>query len=495
MTAITLIFPHQLFQQAESLHAGRDVYMVEEYLYFTQYKFHQQKIVLHRASMQFYKNYLTDKKYTVTYIDAQQPIHDVRNLIPHLASLGITEVHITEVVDFNLHKRIEELFNNSNIKICWYTTPMFINTSAENVEYSSGKKTYYQTDFYTYQRKKLKILLTPEGKPVGGKWTFDTDNRSKYPKGKVPPSTIQIAKNKFYTEAQQYAAKYYSANYGTITDDIIYPTTYAESEAWLTDFLNNRFAEFGEYEDAMVDTENILHHSVLTPMLNIGLLTPAVVIDKAIAFAENNEIPLNALEGFIRQIIGWREFIRMVYEQAGVTQRTKNYWQFSNKIPASFYNGTTGIQPIDDTIKKLLQTGYNHHIERLMLLGNFMLLCEFDPNQVYKWFMEMYIDAYDWVMVPNVYGMTQFADGGLMTSKPYISGSNYIFKMSNYKKGLAWANAWDGLFWHFMHKQRNFFLSNPRLGMLVHMFDKMPANKQQQHLAEANNYFKQLKQA
>ena len=189
--------------------------------------------------------------------------------------------------------------------------------------------------------------------------------------------------------------------------------------------------------------------------------------------------------------MGWREFIKIVYEREGSKQRTTNYWNFTRKIPSSFWTGTTGIPPIDITIKKILKTGYCHHIERLMVLGNFMLLCEFDPNQVYKWFMEMFIDAYDWVMVPNVYGMTQFADGGLMTTKPYISGSNYLMKMSDFEKG-EWQSIWDGLFWRFMHEHRSFFLKNPRLGMLIGTFDKMNAEKQAVHLQNANIFLKNL---
>ena len=226
-------------------------------------------------------------------------------------------------------------------------------------------------------------------------------------------------------------------------------------------------------------------------MLNTGLLTPQFIVDEALQYASNHEIPINSLEGFIRQIIGWREFIRAVYELKGKEERTKNYWGFTRKIPASFWNGTTGIEPVDNTIKKVLATGYCHHIERLMVLGNFMLLCEFDPDDVYRWFMELFIDAYDWVMVPNVYGMSQFADGGLMATKPYISGSNYLMKMSDYKKG-EWQNVWDGLFWRFMHTHRTFFLKNPRLGMLVRSFDKMPDIKQKAHLNNAAQFLNSL---
>jgi deoxyribodipyrimidine photolyase-related protein len=247
------------------------------------------------------------------------------------------------------------------------------------------------------------------------------------------------------------------------------------------------------YEDAIVAKENILHHSVLTPMLNTGLLTPQQVLDAVLKHAEAYGTPLNSVEGFVRQVIGWREFIRIVYEREGSKQRSTNYWKFKRKIPAGFWTGTTGIAPIDITIRKVLATGYCHHIERLMVLGNFMLLCEFDPDEVYKWFMELFIDAYDWVMVPNVYGMTQFADGGLMTTKPYISGSNYLMKMSDYEKG-DWQQVWDGLFWRFMHVHRDFFLKNPRLGMLVGTFDKMSEEKRNNHLATAEKYLISLDQ-
>jgi deoxyribodipyrimidine photolyase-related protein len=211
-------------------------------------------------------------------------------------------------------------------------------------------------------------------------------------------------------------------------------------------------------------------------MLNVGLLTPNEVIDATLAFAQNHDVPLNSLEGFIRQVLGWREFIRMVYLSKGREERTRNYWGFKRKLPRSFWMGTTGIVPLDETIHKVRETGYCHHIERLMVLGNCMLLNEFDPDDVYRWFMELFIDAYDWVMVPNVYGMSQFADGGMMATKPYISGSNYLMKMSDYPKG-EWQLQWDAWFWRFMHIHRDFFLKNPRLSMLVRSFDKMTEEK------------------
>jgi deoxyribodipyrimidine photolyase-related protein len=226
-------------------------------------------------------------------------------------------------------------------------------------------------------------------------------------------------------------------------------------------------------------------------MLNVGLLTPLQIIDSVLEYAKQNDIPLNSLEGFIRQIIGWREFIRGIYVAKGTEERNRNFFQHKRKIPSSFYDGTTGIIPIDTTIRKLLKTGYAHHIERLMILGNFMLLCEFDPDEIYRWFMELFIDAYDWVMVPNVYGMSQFADGGLMSTKPYISSSNYLRKMSNYKKA-QWQEIWDALYWRFIDKHREVFNKNIRMKFMVSMYDKMLTEKKEKFIIIADNYFKSL---
>jgi deoxyribodipyrimidine photolyase-related protein len=447
--------------------------------------------VFHRASMKAYQQFLQSKGYEVVYINAHENTADIRNLLPQLQQKGVSEIHYVDVTDYLLEKRITKQATKLKVKVSKYDSPLFLLTAKQVDEYFAGKKRFFQTDFYTQQRKHFKILVDEKLQPEGGKWTFDTENRLKYPKGKKPPEVKFPKSNDHWTEAIIYVEKNFSSNYGEINNAFIYPATFAESRAWLTQFLQKRFAEFGDYEDAIVNNELVLHHSLLTPMLNVGLLTPAEILEDAVTYATNNKIPLNSCEGFVRQILGWREFIRGVYQIKGTQERTTNYWKFKRKIPASFWNGTTGILPVDDTIKKVMATGYCHHIERLMVLGNFMLLCEFDPDEVYKWFMELFIDSYDWVMVPNVYGMSQFADGGLMATKPYISGSNYLMKMSDYPKG-DWQPIWDGLFWRFMHLHRDFFLKNPRLGMLVKTFDKMPKEKQEGHIQQAQKFLKKL---
>lgn len=491
MSRTGIIFPHQLFEQNILVSKCDTIYLIEEWLYFKQFNFHKQKIAFHRASMKFYENYLRSKKIKVIYIDSFNKLADVRKLIPFLKTNGVNALEYIDTTDYWLEQRISKACKAHNVEIYKNHTPLFLNSAEENAVYFSDKKRIFQTDFYKHQRISRNILLEKQQKPFGGKWTYDDENRLKYPKGKIPPKINFLNPNTFYSEALSYTQKYFPDNYGNLNSNFIYPTTYAESKSWLNNFFKTRFSEFGVYEDAILSNENILHHSVLSPVMNAGLLTPQFIIDEALRYAGNNEIPLNSLEGFIRQIIGWREFIRAVYELKGSEERTKNYWGFTRKIPPAFWNGTTGIEPLDITIKKVLETGYCHHIERLMVLGNFMLLCEFDPDEVYLWFMELFIDAYDWVMVPNVYGMSQFADGGLMATKPYISGSNYLMKMSDYKKG-EWQKVWDGLFWRFMHTHRDFFLQNPRLGMLVRSYDKMPDIKQNTHLNNAEQYLKSL---
>ena len=489
--AVTIIFPHQLFQHHPALQKNRAVYLVEEWLFFRQYNFHRQKLVLNRASMKFYKNWLQQQDYAVNYIETTVKENDCRQLVASIAKQKITDIHIAAPADNWLLKRMQQACTANKIILHIYDNPNFLNTPKSVDDYFNKKKSYFQTDFYIAQRRQRNILLEKDGKPLGGKWTFDADNRLKFPKKEKVPALELPKENDFIIEARQYVQQHFSTNYCDANSPCLFVVTFEDAENWLDEFLKTRFEKFGMYEDAIVSKEAVLYHSVLTPMLNIGLLQPQQVIDKALMAAKKYNIPLNSLEGFIRQIMGWREFIRIVYEREGSKQRSTNYWKFKRKIPATFWTGETGIAPIDITIKKILQTGYCHHIERLMVLGNFMLLCEFDPDDVYRWFMELFIDAYDWVMVPNVYGMTQFADGGLMTTKPYISSSNYLMKMGDYEKG-DWQQVWDGLFWRFMQVHRSFFLQNPRLGMLINTFDKMTQEKQQLHLIHAEQFLQQL---
>ena len=490
LNSINIIFPNQLFEESNLFLNNKKTYLIEEHLFFKQFNFHKQKLVFHRSSMKNYENYLLSKGIDIAYIETKNQESDIRIF---LEEINVAEINIYHPEDNWLEKRIKESCKKNNIKINIEENPLFLTAHDDLLPFfNPEKKKLFQTSFYKSQRKKMKILIDNDQNPVGGKWTYDDMNRHKFPKNKKTP-TLDYSKlqSENYRDSVNYVQKNFTENFGIINDIQLYPTDFKSSRLWFNDFLKTRFDEFGIYEDAVLIGESIINHSVLSPLINSGLLNPKYVVKNSLEFYKKNKIPINSTEGFIRQIIGWREFIRGVYVSKGSEERTKNYWNFNRKIPKSFYDGNTGIDPIDDTIKKVEKSAYGNHIERLMILGNFMVLCEFDPNEVYKWFMEVFIDSYDWVMVPNVYGMSQFADGGLMSTKPYISSSNYIIKMSDYKKG-EWSDIWDGLFWSFMDKQRDFFKKNPRMRMLISSFDKMDSLKKEKLLMDAHNFLIEL---
>ena len=441
--------------------------------------------------MKKYYDFCLDYFDDLEYIDSSNENSDIRILLNMLLSKNVKKINYIDPCDNWLNKRIQESGKSIDINII--DSPQFINSNDENLTFfNTDKKKYFQTSFYKLQRKKMDILMVDDN-PEGGKWTYDDENRKKYPKNKIPPK-ISYPKEElaYIKDANSYIKNNFENNYGSLNQKINYPTDFQTAKNWLSDFLKHRFFEFGDYEDAIVQKELILNHSLLSPLINSGLLTPSYVVNELNDYATKKNIPINSYEGIIRQIIGWREFIRGVYVSKGSIERTKNYWGFTKKMPDSFYTASTGIKPVDDCINKLNDNAYLHHIERLMVIGNFMFLCEINPDDVYKWFMELFIDSYDWVMVPNVYGMSQFADGGLMSTKPYISSSNYIMKMSDYKKG-EWQKIWDGLYWRFIYKNQSFFNSNPRLSMMVRTLNKMNTDKLNYHLEVSETFLSQLK--
>ncbi|MEA1785175.1 cryptochrome/photolyase family protein [Arenibacter sp. GZD96] len=494
MKTAAVLFPHQLFANHEIYRLGCTLFLVEEQLFFKEFNFHKTKLAFHRATMKYHESVLTQKGLTVHYIEATNARSDIRKLILFLSATGYDSLHFIDPTDNWLEKRLTNSAQQCGMSLFRYENPLFIN-SRETLShfFKPTKKTFFQTSFYKEQRIQHRILIDEQKNPMGGKWSFDAENRKKYPKNKHPPSIQLPDTNAYWEEAIQYVQKNFGTNLGELCKNPIYPFTHEATQDWLHQFFENRFHGFGDFEDAIVKDAVFLHHSVLTPMLNIGLIRPTDVLQQALSFGKTKHVPLNTVEGFVRQILGWREFMRGMYECKGTVARNANFWGFTRKIPTSFYNGTTGIDPVDNTIKKVLQYGYCHHIERLMILGNFMLLCEFHPNEVYRWFMEFFVDGYDWVMVPNVYGMSQFADGGLFATKPYISGSNYILKMSNYPKG-EWQMVWDGLFWRFIQNHRDFFTKNPRLSMLLGTWNNMPITKQNTLLSAAEVFLEKLEQ-
>ena len=465
---VTLVFPHQLFEHHPGICDNRPVALIADGLILGgdplwPLTIHPRKHQLHQQSMQAYQKRLESKGHAVLRLvpnDNQQ----TSDLLNQLIDSGYRTFYLANPVDDLLMKRVRNTLQGRHCILHVLPTPMLLTPTDVLDDHFNGRSKPMMASFYQMQRKRLGVLIDDQGAPVGGRWSFDADNRKRLPKGTTVPAEPSV--------------------------DL--PVDHRTAQQWLDTFLEQRLAGFGTYEDAISSHHRVMWHSVLTPMLNLGLLTPQQVLNRTLDAAEAKEIPLNSLEGFLRQIIGWREFMAAMYWRYGVKMRNSNFWNFEDRpIPNAFYQGTTGIPPIDDAIKRANKTGYCHHIERLMLLGNMMLLCGFHPTRIYTWFMELFVDAYDWVMVPNVYGMSQFADGGIFTSKPYLSGSNYVRKMSDYKPG-EWCGIWDGLFWSFIHRNGDFFRSQPRLAMMARNLDRMAPDVLETHYTKAQQFLDSL---
>lgn len=493
---ISLVYPHQLFLPHPALELGRIVYLVEDPLFFGTdsrwpMRMHQQKLVLHFASMAAYAEELRGLGYEVRWIRLPKEPVSGEEFLSRALPAEVGQIHIADVADDVLERRIRRDCVRHGKELVIHPSPNFL-TPPDFLERFTGKGAKpFMARFYRAQRERMGILLDRNGGPLGGKWSFDEENRRKWPKGMIPPEEPRIEAGPYVREAMVRVEREFADNPGQMRG-FRWAVTRSEARCWLEKFFTERYRGFGPYEDAIHTGHAYLHHSAITPMLNIGLLDPAEVVSEALAFGESEGVPMASVEGFVRQLIGWREFTNGIYRHRSVEIRNGNHWGFTRLIPQPFYDGTTGIAPIDRVIRNVLEHGYCHHIERLMVLGSFFLLCRFHPDAVYRWFMEMFVDSYDWVMVPNVYGMSQFADRGSFTTKPYLCGSHYLLKMSNETRG-DWCSVWDALYWSFVADHSGFFLANPRLSMTVRAWEKMDSDKKRRHRAIADDFLRSLR--
>lgn len=487
-----IIFPHQLYL-LDDLPLNLDrFFLVEDSLFFgdKQYplKFHQQKLVLHRASMKSYQRMLEQKGCGVIYYDYHLDV--LQQVFEELKKQDAKQVQVFDPTDFILEKRLRNLAKRYGIQLNWLASPNFLTTKQEITEFFENKQRYHQTDFYIWQRQRLGILLEADGKPVGGSWTYDSQNRQKLPKDVIPPKSMSPDPSDYVSEAKDYVRQNFGNNPGAM-DEFSYPIDHQQAQAVLSEFIENKLNQFGPYQDAITTRSDTVFHSLLTPALNVGLLGPKQIIDQVLSYAENNQVSLASQEGFVRQVIGWREFMRAMYVLEGSKIRNSNFFDHKGKLSDKWYRGELGIRPVDDVIAKVARTGYAHHIERLMVLGNFMLLSRLHPDEIYRWFMEMFIDSYDWVMVPNVYSMSQYADGGLLTTKPYVSGSNYIRKMSDYPAG-DWCAIWDSLYWSFLSVHKTKLANNPRMSLMLRLLEKQDKGNIGNHLKTSEEFLESL---
>lgn len=496
MSLVLIVLPNQLFADHPGLSfAPNKVVIFEDPLFFGDLQYpmqmHRQKLWLHRASMTRFQRRLEDQGHDVLRVSYRSQSKTCQALFRSLVADGVTKVIMADPVDFICERRLRHAAGETGITLEFLASPGFLNTSQDNQNWAEGRKRWFMAEYYKSQRRRLSVLMNGN-EPAGGQWSFDEENRKKVPKSllSVLPWIDWPRSDEIDLAAKAEVLEEFPNAIGRL-DELYYPTSHEAAADWLQQFLERRFELFGDFEDAIVEGESWLWHAVLAPALNIGLLTPKQVLNATLAHAQRKNVPLNSVEGFVRQIIGWREFIRATYEDLGVPMRTTNHWNHQRPMPTSFYNGTTGIGPVDDTIQRVLKTGYCHHIERLMVLGGFMFLCEINPDDVYRWFMEMFVDSYDWVMVPNVYAMSQHADGGLITTKPYFSGSNYVRKMSHWSKG-EWSEIWDGLYWRFIIKHSDQLAINPRWSMMCRTANRLQPETRTRHLEAAESFLRSL---
>lgn len=462
-----LLYPHQLFTDVKPLE-GHAVYLLEEPLFFSTECFHIQKLILLRASMKNHQTFLDHSGVMSFYVDHTEVESFYDSLNPD------EPISTYSVEDDWLEQKLTKRFPD----ITFQASPYFL------LERVTEDEPLFMYRFYIRRRQERNLWIDGEGKPVGGKWSFDSENRKKLPKG-MAEDPMPVYESPAVQDAENYVRK--NLDFCGEAENFHYPATRDEALDGLRHFVESALHKYGDYQDAMVQGNSPLYHSLLSSSVNIGLLTPQEVIDAVI----QTDAPMNAKEGFVRQILGWREFMRHTNHRIGRKQRSTNHFGFTRKMPERFLAAESGIVPFDTVMQKVHKTAYAHHIERLMVLGNFMLLCEIDPDEVYGFFMRSFIDACDWVMVGNVYGMSQYSDGGLMVTKPYISSSSYILKMSRYKKG-EWCAIWDGLYWRFLEKHRHRLKNIPRIAMQLKLLDSMPESKRTGHIGCAERYLKTL---
>lgn len=465
------------------------IFMAEDMGLATHFKYHKHKIAFFFISMRTYADELKSLDFNVHY-EKLSAASFLERLHKFLIKNKIKKIVVPEVQDKFFEAELSDFSAKNKFEIEFLESPMFLCSRQEFKNYLYYHPKPFMKSFYEKERKRLGILVLKDKKPEGGQWSFDVENRKKAPKELTNKGLATHPESEHLKDVTKLINDKFSSHPGSM-DDFWLPTDRKGALKSLNHFVQHHLANFGDYQDAITSRDPFLYHSIISPMVNNGLITPDEIIQKVIkTYEADKKIPLASVEGFIRQLMGWREFVRGIYQNFSEKEDTTNFFNHQGKLTKDWYEGTTGIIPVDDAIKKAQKYGYCHHIERLMVISNIMLLSEIHPQEVHKWFMEMFVDSADWVMGPNVYGMGQFSDGGIFATKPYISGSNYILKMSDYKKD-DWSEIWDALFWRFIGKNAVFFTKNPRMSMMAKTFEKMDPAKKKKLYAVAEKFILQ----
>lgn len=481
---LLILFPNQIFQIEKingilEKNQINDIILFEHPIFFgldskRKINFNKMKLVLHRAALYFYNDYLSQKLKNVKV--AHLKVNESNTISKFIKDYQ--NVYYIDVPDYLVDERMKEM--RSTIKRIDDVHPSYMLSKDMIDEYLNTKKRkgYFHKHFYEWSRREFDILMEDEKSPIGGQYSYDKYNRSGPPEDidEIPPlPELKDSDKKYIEKAKKEIENEFPKNYGST--ELYVPVTFSGAEEWLKDFIDNRLENFGKYEDAVLVEDAFLYHSVLSPLINCGLLCPDDVIEKVIEnfdkkYDGSNDEFLHSTEGFIRQLMGWREWQRLIYLKEYETLKNGNFYEHDRALTDAWYNGTTGVEPIDDTIISAYENAYLHHILRLMYMSNFMNLCRIHPHEMYYWFMSFAMDSYDWVMIQNVYSMGAFSDGGLTMTKPYITTGNYIIKMSNYDKG-DWFKLWGDLYYGFIDTNIDKLEQFPRVSwMMTRNLDK-----------------------
>jgi deoxyribodipyrimidine photolyase-related protein len=478
MKTALILYPHQLYP-AQALPKVDTVFMVEEPLYFGMdqefpLKLHKQKMILHRASMQRYATeVLWPSGVDVQYVelDVLMKTADILEKAKHFE-----HVYVFDPIDEVLTKRllVARRENEHATALEFLRNPNFYLKDHEAREYFGAKEKHQFSEFYQWQRERFNILIDENFKPVGGQWMYENDKPHKVPKDQQLPTFAVFGDNKYVRDAVKWAGEHFPNNPGEA--DCVWPTNHAEAAQWLDNFVDHRIDHFGKYQDALDGQAAWLYHSALSSSLQIGLLSPQQIVDTIMKRHQKKPIDLPSLEAFIRQVVGWREYMRGMYVTQRSPMKASNPFKHSRRLTNDWYQGTLGLPPFDDMVRKLQSRAYVHHVERLMIASNLMILCEIQPDDMQKWFGELFIDAYEWVTTPNVYLTSQFAHADSVVTQPCISPSTYILETSHYERG-EWCNIWDGLYWRFVEKHRSEIGHNPHLRVMVQRLNRLDPDR------------------
>ncbi len=491
MPKLMLILADQLYSEIPFENNGEvDFVMLESFELCNRLPYHKYKLTFILTCLRQYKNHLKNNysNSKIHYFDLDQK-QEFPEVLKKLSSDYDTVCHF-EIDDKPFASKIDSILQGLDLKIETLPSPKFLLSNSDQKDYYQNHKPKrtLMNDFYIYQRKRLNILVTKDNLPVAGQWSFDEQNRKKLPKTIQPSNPNQSYSSPEYIEVCNSINKFFPDNVGNLPETSWLPTNHVQAKQWLGEFLQTRLALFGDYEDALTNRSEIVFHSALSPLLNNGLITPDQILKELEYYLQskhsfsifepntNEQLPelINSIEGFIRQIIGWREWIKMMYDnEYNEDLNGYNFFAAKNPLPSYFWKLETNDAELNDNyplgqvLDKINDYSWSHHIERLMVLSNWMLLNEYDPVECLDWFKCMFVDAYDWVMVPNVIGMGLFADGGIFATKPYVAGGNYLKKMSDYPDSKIWEKIWTDKFWQFLLKHQEYFKTNPRMNMLI----------------------------